>query len=200
MNDIIINVLSGLCLAGFIAAYRIKLYSQRQKGVDAFTLGRGGKDSSFAEWMVRFSSSLWGIIWPAEVLFSRIIERYTPDLLHGPYFAYAGVAVTFTGLVLFCIAMLTMKDSWRVGIDVDSQTALVRGGIYRFSRNPAFTGFDLMFIGLSLTFSNIVVIVICVMNILSLHMLILHEEKFLAARFGEAYLKYKSSVPRYIFW
>ena len=40
-----------------------------------------------------------------------------------------------------------MKDSWQAGIPDKDKTELVTTGIYRFSRNPAFLGFDLMYVG-----------------------------------------------------
>ena len=48
-----------------------------------------------------------------------------------------------------------MKDSWRAGIPEKDKTELVTGGIYAFCRNPAFLGFDLMYIGVLCMYCNI---------------------------------------------
>lgn len=48
-----------------------------------------------------------------------------------------------------------MRDSWRAGIDRTQKTKIINTGIYRYSRNPAFVGFDLLYIGMRLAFSNI---------------------------------------------
>ena len=47
-----------------------------------------------------------------------------------------------------------MRDSWRAGIPERDGTELVTGGLYAFSRNPAFLGFDLMYLGVFLLFAN----------------------------------------------
>ncbi len=43
-----------------------------------------------------------------------------------------------------------MKDSWRAGIPDSDKTELVTTGIYKYSRNPAFLGFDLQYMGVLL--------------------------------------------------
>lgn len=46
--------------------------------------------------------------------------------------------------------VLNMRDSWRVGVSKTDRTELVTSGIYQISRNPAFLGFDLLYIGILL--------------------------------------------------
>ena len=43
-----------------------------------------------------------------------------------------------TGFMLGILALIAMRNSWRVGIKYDQKTDLVISGIYRFSRNPYF--------------------------------------------------------------
>ena len=43
-----------------------------------------------------------------------------------------------------------MRDFWRAGIPETDKTELVTEGIYQISRNPAFLGFDLLYIGILL--------------------------------------------------
>lgn len=85
-----------------------------------------------------------------------------------------------------------------MGIDKNTKTKLITSGLYKYSRNPAFVGFDFMFIGLFLTFPNIVTLFISLLNIISIHLLILQEEKHLEAMFKEDYLIYKRKAPRYL--
>ena len=47
-----------------------------------------------------------------------------------------------------------MRDSWRASIPKKSQTKLVISGIYKFSRNPAFLGFNLQYTGVLLLYFN----------------------------------------------
>jgi protein-S-isoprenylcysteine O-methyltransferase Ste14 len=105
--------------------------------------------------------------------------------------------ITALGVGIFILATIFMKSSWRVGIDKNTKTTLVTDGIYKFSRNPAFVGFYLMFIGLFVTYANIFTLIVLVINILTFHLLILQEEKHLLSMFGVEYERYKRKVPRY---
>lgn len=49
-----------------------------------------------------------------------------------------------------------MRDSWRAGISETDKTELVTEGIYQISRNPAFLGFDLLYIGILLEHKGII--------------------------------------------
>jgi protein-S-isoprenylcysteine O-methyltransferase Ste14 len=90
-----------------------------------------------------------------------------------------------------------MKNSWRVGIP-EEKTALVTSGIYNFSRNPAFVGFDLLYLSLCLMFFNIPLIVISIFSAAMLHIQILQEEEYMHITFGAEYDEYKKYTMRYL--
>lgn len=115
----------------------------------------------------------------------------------GDLIRYIGVFISIAGIIVFIFAMSTMKDSWRAGIDNEQKTRLITSGIYQYSRNPAFVGFDLFYIGFTFMFSNVFVIIISFVAVIMFHLQILEEEKFLTAVFGETYLEYKKGVRRY---
>ena len=56
--------------------------------------------------------------------------------------------MAISGDMVFVISVWTMKDSWRAGVSKTDQTELVTDGIYQISRNPAFLGFDLVYVGI----------------------------------------------------
>ena len=72
------------------------------------------------------------------------------------------------------------------------------GGIYRYSRNPAFLGFDLMYIGVFLMYCNLLTGMFTVFATVMLHLQILQEERYLTAAFGAEYLDYRHQVLRYL--
>lgn len=90
-----------------------------------------------------------------------------------------------------------MKSSWRAGVDLDTKSALITEGVYRFSRNPAFLGFDLFYWGFALYFPTLPVIIAALILPLLFHLQILEEEKSLELIFGEGYIKYKGKTRRY---
>ena len=103
-----------------------------------------------------------------------------------------------TGDLIFLISVLCMKDSWRAGIPEKDTTALVTDGIYRYSRNPAFLGFDLQYIGVLLMFCNLLTGMFTAFAIVMLHLQILQEERHLSATFGAEYQAYRRQVLRYL--
>lgn len=68
----------------------------------------------------------------------------------------------------------------------------------QFSRNPAFLGFDFMYIGVFFMYANALTGVLTLFCILMLHLQILQEEKYLTSVFGDEYIEYKKRVFRYL--
>ena len=109
-----------------------------------------------------------------------------------------GIILTVAGVLAFILSVVQMKDNWRAGVQREEKTNLVTTGIYSVSRNPAFLGFDLMYIGILLSFFNWYLCVVTVFALVLFHLQIINvEEEFLAEAFGEEYLQYKRSVCRY---
>lgn len=110
-----------------------------------------------------------------------------------------GAAMSVVGTIIFIVAVWTMRDSWRAGVSKTDKTELVTNGIYQISRNPAFLGFDLLYIGTLLMFFNWILCSLTVFAVIMYHLQIVNvEEDFLLSTFGNAYLKYKKKVCRYI--
>jgi protein-S-isoprenylcysteine O-methyltransferase Ste14 len=51
-----------------------------------------------------------------------------------------GLVIAAASLVMVTIAQLQMGSSWRIGVDPQERTELVRTGMYREVRNPIYTG------------------------------------------------------------
>ena len=108
-----------------------------------------------------------------------------------------GFCVGILGDAIFLLSVLCMKDSWRAGIPDKDKTELVTTGIYRFSRNPAFLGFDLMYVGVLLLYGNLLTLSFSAFAIVMLHLQILQEERYLMNTFGAPYQEYCRHVFRY---
>ncbi len=81
---------------------------------------------------------------------------------------------------------------------MNDKTKLITNGIYKISRNPAFLGFDLMYIGVTLLYSNSFTIIFSLFAITMLHLQILKEEKYLEKSFKNEYISYKNKTNRYL--
>ena len=109
-----------------------------------------------------------------------------------------GVIITMLGVLAFIVSVAQMKDNWRAGVQKEDKTDLVTTGIYCISRNPAFLGFDLMYIGILLSFFNWFLCFATGFALVFFHLqIVCVEEKFLIETFGNEYLQYKSKVCRY---
>lgn len=94
---------------------------------------------------------------------------------------------------------VAMKDSWRAGVSETDKTELVTDGIYQISRNPAFLGFDLVYVGVLLMFFNWILLIVSAFAIFMFHLQIVYvEEVFLVGTFGDEYIRYKKNVHRYL--
>lgn len=112
---------------------------------------------------------------------------------------FMGAVLSAAGTIVFIVAVLTMRDSWRAGVSKTDKTELITNGIYQMSRNPAFLDFDLLHIGILLMFFNWTLCILTVFAITMYHLQIVYvEEDFLPGTFGDEYLKYKKKVCRYI--
>ena len=178
-------------LAIFYGIYFAKMLIQRRHGIQTHQIGRRKeKDIHTVERLM--SIATFGA--PAAQLLSAAFGWN-----HMPSGArFTGFCLGMLGDLIFLLSVIQMKDSWRAGIPDTDKTELVTDGIYRFSRNPAFLGFDFMYIGGLLMYGNLLTAGFSLFAIVMLHLQILQEEKFLAAAFGEPYLQYKKQVFRYL--
>jgi protein-S-isoprenylcysteine O-methyltransferase Ste14 len=101
------------------------------------------------------------------------------------------------GLMIVVISMINLGGSIRLGLPTE-KTTLKTSGLYRLSRNPIYLGFNLMSIAAMAYCMNIVVWVLGIYSMLTYHLIIMGEEKFLAERFKDEYANYKKKVRRYI--
>jgi protein-S-isoprenylcysteine O-methyltransferase Ste14 len=116
-------------------------------------------------------------------------------LLH--QFIFQGMFL-IKNIIISVISLIDMKDSWRVGILEDQKTALISPGIYRYTRNPYFVSYILMFTAYTVLLQNIVLLGLSFIGIVFIHKMILKEEAYLHKVHGEVYIQYKKKVSRYI--
>ncbi|MDD6210779.1 MAG: isoprenylcysteine carboxylmethyltransferase family protein [Bacteroidales bacterium] len=117
-----------------------------------------------------------------------------------PALRITGLLFSVTGVICFLCAVVTMKDSWRAGIDQTQETKMITVGIYRIIRNPAFLGFDLFYIGTMCMFPSPLSVAMSALTVILIHLQILEEEKFLPTVFGMPYIAYKKKTRRYGFF
>jgi protein-S-isoprenylcysteine O-methyltransferase Ste14 len=120
--------------------------------------------------------------------------RLLPD---STAFAVA-IALLLANLLIGSASLIGLRDSWRVGVLEDQRTDLVETGIYRFTRNPYFLSYLLMFAAYTVLLQNIILLVLTLIAFAANHAMVLKEEQHLTRQHGDAYRRYMERVRRYI--
>lgn len=183
--------LAVLVLSVFYGIYFAKMFAQKRRGIKTHQIGMR-KEKTLHRVETLMSAATLGIVL-AQLL---SVAANWSFLTYGARFT--GFVTGLSGDAVFLSAVLCMKDSWRAGIPGKDKTKIVTEGVYKFSRNPAFLGFDLMYIGVFLMYANVLTGFFTVFAVLMLHLQILQEEKYMLSEFGEEYADYKKHVCRYL--
>ncbi len=187
----IYKIFALLIMILFYSIYFGKMIIQKRQGIKTRQLGKGKNQN------VRTIEILTSIATFVIVPIQLISIIFDLTILNNNI-RFVGFLVGIIGDILFLISIITMKNSWRAGIPSEDKTEFISNGIYKISRNPAFVGFDLMYIGICLLYCNVLTIIFSLFAIIMLHFQILQEEKYLEKTFGEKYITYKNRVFRYI--
>lgn len=177
-------------LVAFYTFYIAKLVIQKKQSIKTNQMGMGNKSKKVLV-IERIMSIATVLVIVAEVASIFLVKHYLPLPVR-----IAGLVLGAIGVLFFAMATVTMKSSWRVGIP-EEKTTLVTDGIYAWSRNPAFVGFDLLYLGICLVFFNIPLLIISMWAAVMLHLQILQEEAHMEKMCGEEYREYLEHTMRY---
>jgi protein-S-isoprenylcysteine O-methyltransferase Ste14 len=78
-------------------------------------------------------------------------------------------------------------------------TRVVDTGIYSIVRHPQYVGYCLLLVGLAIRRQSLAALLLGAVALTLFGLQMAREEKFLAARFGDAYAEYAARVPRWNF-
>ena len=188
----IIKMVTISLMAVFYFCYFAKMISQKKQGIKTDQLGKGKEGFvKFIEITLKTATYLLPVIQIISIVFYSGTAHIAFRLL--------GVVMTIFGVLVFIVSVAQMKDNWRAGVQREDKTNLVTEGIYSISRNPAFLGFDLMYIGILFSFFNWFLCFATSFAVVFFHLQIVNvEEEFLTEAFQNEYLQYKSKVCRYL--
>ena len=186
------KLISIAALIAFYGCYFVKMFRQKKQGIRTDQIGKG--KVGFVKFVEVTMKAAAVLVFAAGLVSIIIGTSHAPAAVR-----VLGAVMSAAGTIVFIAAVQTMRDSWRAGVSKTDKTELVTNGIYQISRNPAFLGFDLLYIGTLLMFFNWVLCILTVFAIIMYHLQIVNvEEDFLLAAFGNEYLQYKKKVCRYL--
>ena len=152
------------------------------------------------------SAEIAGVIAPPPLVYllplllSLVVHwRFPSALLPHPWPFVVGPLLLLIGLLLGSPALMAFRRAktdpqpWR------PSTALVIEGPYRFTRNPMYVGFTLIYLGITCWVNSRWPLVALVIVLPVMHYLVIRrEERYMERRFGDAYRVYRRRVRRWI--
>ena len=130
------------------------------------------------DWLLPLNASASVLNWPARIGIGAVL-------------LLAGGALVVVGEQAFKQVGTNVKP-WRPSL------ALATTGIYDHLRNPMYVGAMLMLAGIAAALASDWLVILLVPTALVLHFgVVRREERYLEAKFGEDYRRYKARVPRY---
>jgi protein-S-isoprenylcysteine O-methyltransferase Ste14 len=110
-----------------------------------------------------------------------------------------GIILIITGIGL---VVLARREFARFGQPTDPghpTSKVVKTGVFARSRNPLYLGGALVFFGAALALNMLWTLILLLLSIVLCHyVLIIPEEQYLAAKFGDEYKEYTASVHRWL--
>jgi protein-S-isoprenylcysteine O-methyltransferase Ste14 len=109
-----------------------------------------------------------------------------------------GYLLYFSGLSIVLVSQHQMGCTWRVGVDLNEETKLITTGLFKYVRNPIYTGLFIGCIGLWCISPSIILILGLLILYISVELFVRKvEEPYLHEQFGSEYEKWHHSTPRY---
>ena len=129
---------------------------------------------------------------PLHILVPLVTVFPTPVSYSGGVLVAAGAAMVVWSRRAFQAAKTPI-------VPFTESTALVRHGLYGWTRNPMYLGAVLLVSGVAVLFGSVSPLMVAVAYFAILQEgFIRHEERLLEHRFGDEYLSYRRSVRRWL--
>lgn len=157
------------------------------------------KGKSTVDWD-KHSAKLWdaaNAIEPVGMIFG--FTRIGRIQTNGNLIAVLGLALLVAGIIVRWTAIYTLGKYFTGTVLIKKDHRLIRNGLYKHLRHPAYTGTLLAHLGLGLSFSNWISLGLsslpyCVAALYRIHV----EERALRETFGEDYIQYSKGTKRLI--
>ncbi|MCA0418174.1 MAG: hypothetical protein LCH80_05550 [Proteobacteria bacterium] len=180
-----------LVTLGYIGAFLfLSLKQARASGQPVWIFSRGSRLQRLPALLFKFGFA-GGVLWPP------VRGWLGGEVPFGGLSAVPGLTLVIVGAVLALWAQLHMGRSWRIGAAEGEVGPIVDSGPFAFSRNPAFVGQALLFIGLLLVWPGLVELALALAVLLAIALQVRIEEGVLRRDLGAPYLAYQRRVNRW---
>lgn len=163
----------------------------RRRGIDAVSFGKTDKTDFLIPPLALF---YFYIVFAAAFDFPTVSKQ---EFFHSETISWIGVLFCLVGLLLLLWSLVSLRESFRVGIDTEHPGRLITSGVFAFSRNPIYVAFAFILLGQFLILSNWILLVYLVAGMWLFHRQVLREEDYLKKHYGKEYLEYCNRARRY---
>lgn len=157
------------------------------------SLGKRERTRDVTLWMV-IGAWCWGV-GAGKILRDTDMPSWVQSLLFPHVIYYLGVVLIVLGVIVRCTAVITLRHAFTHNVQTTSDQHLIQSGLYRWVRNPAYTGSIISLIGTTFAYRSIVaslsVFAVCVF---CYGLRIYVEERALKEQFGEEFEEYCHKV------
>ena len=110
-----------------------------------------------------------------------------------------GLPLIALGVVLLATAFRAFRRAGTSPDPGEPTKRVVTDGPFRFTRNPIYLGFTLIYLGITVALSSLGALLLLLPALAIIDRgVIVREERYLARRFGDKYLRYKTRVRRWL--
>lgn len=184
----------------FIAAFALPSYRVWKKtGVNPVTFG--GAETAHDYIGKLFKLTMLGLA--VVVILNAVVSEIRPFLLpvfwlENQIIQSIGIGLLLLSLGWIILAQVQMGNSWRIGIDEEKKTPLVKTGVFCISRNPIFLGMTITLIGFFFALPNSLTLLALVLGFVLIQIQIRLEEEFLKGVHSEQYNEFCANVRRWL--
>ncbi len=148
-----------------------------------------------------------GVVFPPPLLFALIgfggwflAKAYPALRFEAPFWIeMTGYILALAGFALELWTLALFRRAKTSALPWQGDNALIAQGPYKISRNPMYAGMLLLVTGLCLALGLTMALILIPFGALIIdRMVIAAEERYLTARFGDAYLAYCKTVRRWL--
>ncbi len=155
-------------------------------------------DAAHQSWW-QISEVVFGLPFLAAIALQLAVPLALPGGFLTPVLIPMGAALIIVGVALVVLARREFAQRGQPTDPGRPTSQIVTTGVFSISRNPIYLGAACFLIGVALALNLPWVLVLLVPALVACHyVLIAPEERYLAAKFGEEYRAYASSVKRWI--
>ncbi|WDE10275.1 methyltransferase family protein [Thalassomonas haliotis] len=134
------------------------------------------------------------------ILLGGAAHYYWPlTVTRADWLGYLGLALVLAGFAITLLISLAFKRAETSIEPWQPTTHIISKGFFAYSRNPIYSAFCLITIGLGLFLNNAWILISFIPSAVLVYQLaIKKEEAYLEQKFGDQYLAYKKKVRRWL--